>query len=55
MRLYPAAFKPALVDIALLGVVVPLDAVQRGSSAGVHSLQQRRNNSSRAEEDEGEQ
>jgi hypothetical protein len=28
-----------LVDIALVGVAVPLDAVQKGSSAGVHSLQ----------------
>jgi hypothetical protein len=26
-RLYPEAFKPTLVDIALVGVVVPLDAV----------------------------
>jgi hypothetical protein len=30
----------ALVDIALVGVVVPLDAVQKGCSADLHSLQQ---------------
>jgi hypothetical protein len=30
MRLYPTAFKSPLVDIALVGVIVPLDAVQRG-------------------------
>jgi hypothetical protein len=30
---------PVLVDIALVGVVVPLDVVQKGSRAGVHSLQ----------------
>jgi hypothetical protein len=35
--LYPAAFMPVLVDIALVGVVVPLDAVHRGSSADVPS------------------
>jgi hypothetical protein len=28
---------PVLVDIALVGVVVPLDAVQRGSSADLPS------------------
>jgi hypothetical protein len=28
-----------LVDIALVGVAVRLDAMQKGSSAGVHSLQ----------------
>jgi hypothetical protein len=32
---------PVLVDIALVGVAVPLDAVQKGSSTGVLSLQQR--------------
>jgi hypothetical protein len=37
-RLYPEAFKPALVDIALVGVFVPLDAVQKGCSADPHSL-----------------
>jgi hypothetical protein len=31
----------ALVDIALVSVVVPLDAVQKGCSADPHSLQQR--------------
>jgi hypothetical protein len=36
--LYPAAFMPTLVDIALVGVVVPLDAVQKGSSADPRSL-----------------
>jgi hypothetical protein len=41
---------PVLVDIALVGVVVPLDAVQKGSSADVHSLQQR--NTKLAQEDE---
>jgi hypothetical protein len=30
---------PVLVDIALVGVVIPLDAVQKGSSAGVHYFQ----------------
>jgi hypothetical protein len=50
MRLYPAAFKPPLVNIALVGVVVPLDAVQRGSSVGVHSLQQ--SNTKLIQEDE---
>jgi hypothetical protein len=32
---------PVLVDIALVGVVVLLDAVQKGSSAGVQSFQSR--------------
>jgi hypothetical protein len=31
---------PVLVDIALVGVTIPLDAVQKGSSVGVLSLQQ---------------
>jgi hypothetical protein len=35
--LYPAAFMSVLVDIALVGVVVPLDAVQKGSSADLPS------------------
>jgi hypothetical protein len=33
------AFMLVLVDIALVGVAIPLDAVQKGSSADVHSLQ----------------
>jgi hypothetical protein len=32
---------PVLVNIAFVGVVVPLDAVQKGSSADLHFLQQR--------------
>ena len=32
-KLYSAAEPDALVDIVLVGVVVPLDAVQKGSSA----------------------
>jgi len=32
-EIYPAAEPDALVDIVLVGVVVPLDAVQNGSSA----------------------
>jgi len=32
-KLYPAAEPDALVDIVLVGVVVPLDAAQNGSSA----------------------
>ena len=32
-KLYSAAEPDALVDIVLVGVVVPLDAVQNGSSA----------------------
>ena len=32
-KIYPAAEPDALVDIVLVGVVVPLDAVQNGSSA----------------------
>jgi hypothetical protein len=39
MRLYPAAFKPVLVDITFVGVVVPLDAVQRGSRADLPPFQ----------------
>jgi hypothetical protein len=39
--LYLAAFMPVLVDIALVGVVVPLDAVQRGSSADLLSRSSR--------------
>jgi hypothetical protein len=49
MRLYLAAFKPALVDIALIGVVVPLDAVQRGRSADLPPF---RDNSANQEDDE---
>jgi hypothetical protein len=37
-RLYPEAFKPVLVDIALVGVVVLLDAVQKVCSADPRSL-----------------
>ena len=32
-KIYPAAELDALVDIVLVSVVVPLDAVQNGSSA----------------------
>jgi hypothetical protein len=39
--LYPAAFMPVLVDIALVGVVIPLDAVQRGSSVDLLSRSSR--------------
>jgi hypothetical protein len=47
MRLYPAAFKLTLVDIALVIVVIPLDAVQRGSSGDLPPF---RNNSANQEQ-----
>ena len=40
-EIYPAAEPDALVDIVHVNVVVPLDAVQKGSSADDHTARKK--------------